>query len=478
MKNGGASLSHLPQIGRILQHEQVLSLLETNPRALVVKSLRTEMDIIRQKVLREGLVLTSTEQATDLLLKSLPGAIEALQRGDLRRTINATGVVVHTNLGRSPLSQRALDRIVDVASGYSNLEYDIQGRKRGRRMEGVKELLRELTGAEDALVVNNCAAAVMLALSATAMGKEAVLSRGEMIEIGGSYRVPDVMAASGVILKEVGTTNRTHLHDYENAISDETGLLLKVHCSNFAIKGFTKEVELEELVSLGKQHKLPVMADLGSGLLIDFNDVDVNVLNYDRAPIIEPTVQQVVRSGVDLVAWSGDKMLGGPQAGILLGKKEWVQKAKKHPIARAVRADKLVLAGLEATLLTYLEGTDAVLKEVPAWRYMSTSMEELTVRAKELLQHLEGLPRINATVTEGRSTVGGGAVPHTYIPSVRLTLEVKGARLEELESFLRLQALPIITLLEDEKLHFDLRTVEPSDFPHILDCLKSWGGAQ
>lgn len=478
MTKHGKSLSFLPQVGRLLQLEAVLNLCESWPRALVVKALRVEMEQLRAAVLRGERVLASTEGTTEELVGALPHRLDVLRRGDLRRMINATGVVVHTNLGRSPLSQRALDRVVDVASGYSNLEYDVEGRKRGRRMEGVKELLRELTGAEDALVVNNCAAAVMLALSATAKGKEAILSRGEMIEIGGSYRVPDVMAASGVILREVGTTNRTHLRDYANAICDETALLLKVHCSNYAIKGFTKEVELEELVALGNEHNVPVMADLGSGLLLDFNDVDVDVRTYDGSPIVEPTVQQVIKSGVDLVAWSGDKMLGASQAGILLGKHEWVERAKKHPIARAVRADKLALAALEATLQTYLEGEDYVLREIPAWRYMSMPLETLQHRAEELSASLHSSPFLSASVTEGRATVGGGAVPHTYIPSVRVSLQTSKGLVEQLESYLRAQPVPIVGLLEGDQLHLDLRTLEPDDLTVVRDCLLAYQGGE
>lgn len=467
-----SSLTLLPQVGRLLQLPDMEALCVQYPRPLVLRALREVTTTLRSEILALAINLESTEQAVTWIRERVLAAIQSLQRGDLRRVINGTGVVVHTNLGRSPMSARVLQRLQEVAAGYCNLEYNIEGRARGRRMAGVKELLCALTGAEDALVVNNCAAAVMLALATVAVGKEVILSRGELIEIGGSFRVPEVMQAAGVRLVEVGTTNRTHLRDYEFAIREQTALLLKVHCSNFVIKGFTKEVELPALVELGKRTSLPVMVDLGSGLLLDWKEAGVAVQSYDGSPVYEPTVQEIIKTGVDLVTWSGDKMLGGPQSGILLGTKQWVSRAAKHPIARALRADKLTLAALEATLQTYAEGVERVVAEIPIWQQLSLSLETLQERANQLLAQLPPDSGWQGEVVKSHATVGGGALPHTYVPSWRVRLFHPEYPAETLESLLRLGDPCVVGLLEDGRFLLDMRTLSTQDVEEVGRILQ------
>jgi L-seryl-tRNA(Ser) seleniumtransferase len=370
----------------------------------------------------------------------------------LRPVINATGVVLHTNLGRALLSDLAQERVASVAGAYSNLEMDLGSKERGSRYSHVEALLRRLTGAEDALVVNNNAAAVLLALETLAHGKEVVVSRGELIEIGGEFRIPDIMLRSGAVLREVGATNRTHLRDYAEAIGPGTALLLKVHTSNYRVIGFTADVSSRELTELGRQRGIPVMEDLGSGSLIDLRPWGFPY---------EPTVPEVVASGVDLVSFSGDKLLGGPQAGIVVGKRAIVSRLKKNPWNRALRIDKFTIAALEATLHAY--DANAARETVPTLRLLTEPLAAIQARARRVLRRLgaETARRLAARVTEGRSQVGGGALPTVELPTAGLALGDTDAAARALDAALRVGDPPVVGRLVDDRLFLDCRTVLP-----------------
>jgi len=376
----------------------------------------------------------------------------ALARPRLRRVINATGVVLHTNLGRAPLADAARAAIDEVARGYSNLEYDLARGERGSRHDHLRELVRELTGAEDGLVVNNNAAAMILGLAALASGKEIIVSRGELIEIGGSFRLPEILALSRGTLVEVGTTNKTHHRDYEGAIGPATGLLLKVHRSNFAIVGFTSEVDAAELVTLGRARGLPTMIDLGSGALIDRADQRTWGLPD------EPTVAETVASGADLVTFSGDKLLGGPQAGILVGNHVAVETARKHPLMRALRPDKLTIAALAATLALYRDGHAAA---IPTVRMLSATAAALREVADRLAAAIGG----SATVEACMSTVGGGAMPTAQLASWAVTLRGPA---DALDRRLREAAVPVIGRIADGRLWLDVRTIGPDELADVV----------
>lgn len=369
----------------------------------------------------------------------------------LRMVINATGVIVHTNLGRSPLSKRVLDRIAAAALSYSNLEYDLEKGHRGERNSHLRLLIQELTAAEAALAVNNNAAAVLLALSTLAQGREVIVSRGELIEIGGSFRIPDVMARSGAILREVGTTNRTHPRDYVQAINENTALILKVHTSNYRIVGFTREVELDELVSIGSEHQIPTMMDLGSGCLVDLSPYGLPE---------EITVQQVIARGVDVVSFSGDKLLGGPQAGILAGRQDLIDRMRTNPLARALRMDKLTLAGLEATLEEYTR-PEGPWEGVPTLKMIRKSAEELETEAKHLAKALRPIvgDRAEISIAPGVGRVGGGALPLGDLPGPRVSIRPLHISAARLEQSLRAGTPPVICLVKEDAVLLDPRTL-------------------
>ncbi len=391
---------------------------------------------------------------------------------NLDRVINATGVVIHTNLGRSLLSKRAAEHLVRVATGYSNLEFDLDLGKRGIRYACVEDLLCELSGAEAAMAVNNNAGAVLLSLESLAKGREVIVSRGELVEIGGSFRIPDVMKKSGAILTEVGTTNRTSINDYENAITAQTALLLKVHTSNYCMIGFTSEVSLEELVALGKKHGLPVMNDLGSGTLVDFRE-------YGLA--YEPTVSRAVEAGADVVTFSGDKLLGGPQAGIILGKRDILANIKKNPLTRALRIDKLTLAALEMTLREYRD-RDKAMETIPTLKMITTPAAQVLKKAKKLVRLLKSIAAasLEMDIVDGVSRAGGGSFPLLDIPTKCVTVKVAGLSVDKLESALRHARPPVIGRIEKEMFLMDLRTVADDEiirikevFSNLINQLKS-----
>jgi L-seryl-tRNA(Ser) seleniumtransferase len=372
--------------------------------------------------------------------------LAAARRPALRRTLNATGVLVHTNLGRAPLPEPALERIREVGRGYSNLEYDLSSGVRGSRQDHVVSLLRRLTGAEAALVVNNNAAAVLLALAALAEGREVIVSRGELIEIGDGFRIPDVLARSGARLVEVGTTNRTRASDYERAIGADTAVVLRVHQSNFRVVGFTELPTIEELANVARRHELPLVDDLGSGVLVDIPD--------------EPSVRQSLDSGADLVCFSGDKLLGGPQAGIVVGRAELVERLRRHPLQRALRADKLTLAALEGTLGLYLE-PERALREIPVLRMLFEPVEVVRARAEQLAELVSG----SAQETVGR--VGGGALPLTELPSFACAIE------EELAVALRAAEPSVVGVVRDGRLLLDCRTLTDDEVDEVAAAVRS-----
>jgi L-seryl-tRNA(Ser) seleniumtransferase len=378
--------------------------------------------------------------------------------------VNATGVVLHTNLGRALLSSLAQSRLREVASAYSNLEMDLPRKERGSRYAHVEPLLRRLSGAEAALVVNNCASAVLLALESLARGKEVIVSRGELIEIGGEFRIPDIMRRSGALLREVGTTNRTHLKDYAGAIGPETGLILKVHTSNYRVVGFTAAVSSRELAELGRAHGIPVMEDLGSGCLVD--------LTRHGFPY-EPTVPEVVAAGVDLVSFSGDKLLGGPQAGIVVGRAALVERLAHNPLNRALRIDKFTIAALEATLGAYEAGT--ALETIPTLRMLTEPLPSIRRRARRILLRLDAdaSRTLGAQIVESRSQVGGGALPTVELPTAAIALGTPDRPAERLDEALRGGRPPVLGRLLDDRLLLDCRTVLPADVPALASRLAT-----
>src|SRR5438874_2504390 len=402
----------LPSVSSLLETSGVRLLLEQHPRRVVLDAVRETVEAARSA--------GGAKRTEDEWVDTIASAIRDASQPSLRRVINATGVVLHTNLGRAPLANAAIRAIEQVAEGFSNLEYDTTTGGRGSRYSHCVGLLRQMTGAEDALVVNNCAAAMVLTLNAFAQRKEVLVSRGELVEIGGSFRIPDIMARSGARLVEVGTTNRTHDDDYRRAITPKTAAIVKVHRSNFAIEGFTADVTVERLVFIAAEHGLPVIHDLGSGLMISLDQ-------YGLAG--EPTAATAIGSGATLVLMSGDKLLGGPQAGIILGKSAFVAKLRKNPLARAMRVDKLTLAALEATLRLYLEPKQA-LKQIPVLAMLSEGIGELETRARSIVTTLRA-SGIVAAVAPSTASVGGGAFPTAAIPSRAVVVESDVEHVEE-----------------------------------------------
>ena len=431
----------IPSVSRLLETPAVRALLDQHPRRVVVDAVRGVVDAARA----EGSPARSAAEWADTIAL----AVTKSSRPSLRKVINATGVILHTNLGRAPLADAALDAIRAVADGYSNLEYDIDTGRRGSRYSHCVSLLRELTGAEDALVVNNCAAALVLTLHALARRKEVIVSRGELVEIGGSFRIPDIMSASGARLVEVGTTNRTHDDDYRRAITPRTGAIVKVHRSNFSIEGFTSDVAVDRLAFIAAEHGLPVIHDLGSGLLLSLERYGLRG---------EPTAADALSAGATLVLMSGDKVLGGPQAGIILGAASAVTRLRRNPLLRAMRIDKLTIAALEATLRLYLE-PERALREIPLLAMLTAAPETIRDRAMKLSATLHGRG-LTSRVRETVASVGGGAFPTATLPSTAVALAGNAALLEEK---LRLAEPAVIARVADGELLVDLRSVAERD---------------
>jgi len=422
------------------------------PRPRLTAAVREALAGERRRLLESGGPAADAET----LGRRIAAALTQSGLFSLAPVINATGVVLHTNLGRALLSPLAQERLREVASAYSNLEMDLSRKERGSRYAHVDGLLRRLSGAEAALVVNNCASAVLLALETLARGKEVIVSRGELIEIGGEFRIPDIMRRSGAVLREVGTTNRTHLKDYVNAIGPETGLILKVHTSNYRVVGFTAAVSSRDLAELGRARAVPVMEDLGSGCFVD--------LTRFGFPY-EPTVPEVVASGVDLVSFSGDKLLGGPQAGILVGRAELVERLARNPLNRALRIDKFTVAALEATLYAY-EAGDA-LTTIPTLAMLTEPLASIRARARRLLRRLpaDAAHALGAAIVESRSQVGGGALPTVELPTAALALGSAAHPAQGLDEALRLGRPPVLGRLADDRLLLDCRTIQAAEVP-------------
>lgn len=498
-------LRALPAVDELLRTDAVVQGSAGLPAPLVARAVREALAVVRTRVLNGSLTVDRTDAddadvtrvdemanrhsdvtaAPDASMRRLAEraaiqGLNGLRRSLLGRVINGTGVILHTNLGRAPLSEGAVQAVADVARGYSNLEYDVPSGRRGLRDLHGETLLTALTGAEAALVVNNNAAAVLLVLSALADGREVVLSRGEMIEIGGAFRIPEVMEQSGAILKEVGTTNRTHLADYENALGEDTGAILKVHPSNYKVVGFTAEVDAQALAPLARRHDVPLIEDLGSGVLIPTQ-------KYGLAA--EPTVQSRIAAGIDVVTFSGDKLLGGPQAGIIVGTNTFVEACRRHPLARALRVDKMTLAALQATLLDYLADAH---DQIPIYEMMGGTVSSLRERAEAIVAHtreanaaeaLEALDEgsgataargsssIDIRIVDTQAAVGGGSLPGETLPSVAVALQEREVGAERLAAKLRFGQPPVVGRVEGDTVLLDLRTIAPEDDRLVADAI-------
>jgi L-seryl-tRNA(Ser) seleniumtransferase len=451
----------LPSVNDVLDSAAAQALQSGHARELLADAVRAELAELR-RLLSSGQPVDGRADAEVIAVRA--GArLEQEMRPKLRPVINATGIVLHTNLGRAPMAALAALAAYDAASGYLNLELDLETGKRSSRPDAVRDWICRLTGAESATAVNNNAAATVIALRALAQGKEVVISRGQLIEIGGSFRIPEIMAVSGAILREVGTTNITRLADYENALTPNTAALLRVHTSNYRVTGHTEAVALEELVALGRKHNLPVIDDIGSGALLDFGRFGLGG---------EPIARDSIKTGADLVLFSGDKLLGGPQAGILAGKKELIRRIEKDPLMRAFRLDKMTLAALEATLRLYLDEARA-LRDVPVLALLGLSLETLRQRAQDLAGKLRAIDGITASVLEDTAYVGGGSLPDQAMKTVVVAIESRGQGDEQLAYRLRTGTPAVMGRVRDGKVLLDMRTVFPEQETGLVEAVRS-----
>ncbi len=457
----------IPKVDILLENAAVQELIGRYSRDTVMESIHTELDKLR-KFIGECEDEEAAKKQIELLPVNIEAAVAAMHTPNMRMVINGTGTILHTNLGRAPIGQEHMKRLAAIATGYSNLEYNLDAGRRGERYSHFEELLCKITGAEAAMAVNNNAAAVMLILSSLAKGGEVVVSRGELVEIGGKFRIPDVMEQSGAKLVEVGTTNKTHYDDYESAITEETKALLKVHTSNYRIVGFTESVAIDELIPIAKEHGIPVIEDLGSGVLIDLSRYGITY---------EPTVQDSIRKGADVVCFSGDKLLGGPQAGIIIGRKKYIDMMKKNQLTRALRIDKFTATALELVLQEYLSEEKAI-QNIPVLRMITRTLDEVTEEAGTLCGILKeaGLPaRIELEACE--SQIGGGSLPLERIPSMAVAIHPEEISVAELEERMRRLAVPIIPRTVNDTVILDVRTIERRYFDVVARQLKEldWG---
>ncbi len=452
----------IPKVDVLLEREEVQKLIVEYSRDMVMEAIRVKTDELRAFI---GQTEDEEEakEAVDNLLQQVESYVMRLYQPNMIATINGTGTILHTNLGRAPIGESHMKQVASIATGYSNLEYNLEAGRRGERYSHFEELLCKLTGAEAAMAVNNNAAAVMLILSALGKDKEVVVSRGELVEVGGKFRIPDVMELSGATLVEVGTTNKTHLDDYKDAITEETSVLLKVHTSNYRIIGFTDTVPIEELVPLGQAYQIPIVEDLGSGVLIDLSKYGITY---------EPTVQDSIRNGADVVSFSGDKLLGGPQAGIIIGKKKYIDKMKKNQLTRALRIDKFTAATLEVVLQEYLSEEKAI-ENIPVLRMITKSLEEVASDATLLLEMIEEakLP-LHLQLVDCESQIGGGSLPLERIKSKGLTLKPQHMSTVEFEERMRRLEVPIICRVVNDEILLDVRTIDRKYFELVKSQLQ------
>ena len=451
-------LSQIPAINKILLLDEIKELMNTYTEVAIKSAIKQHIEEVKQAILNEEL---SEVPSLSKIVGEVARIVEKEDKNSLRRVINATGTILHTNLGRSLLSEKIKENIESVAFNYSNLEFDIDNKKRGSRYVHLIDIIKKLTGAEDVLVVNNNAAAVLLTLNTLVKDQEIIVSRGELVEIGGAFRIPEIIKLSGGVPVEVGTTNKTHLKDYENAITEETGALLKVHTSNYKILGFTESVSNEEISYLARENELVSINDLGSGQFVDFSKFG---LPY------EPTVKEILDSGIDIVTFSGDKLLGGPQAGIIVGKKKYIEKMKKNQLTRALRVDKMTLASLEATLKLYLDEKDA-LEHIPTLHMISLSKERLFGKADILKTKLSDLD-FDIRIEEDKAEVGGGSYPASYLESVAVKLTHRKLHATEIERRLLEVEIPIITRIKDNSIILDMRTLRTREFDIVKAALE------
>jgi len=457
MKQNAANeeLRKLPSVEKILGSEEIQAEVDKYSRVLVTKAVQEVITIIREQLL-QGDACPSGDEITEKIKQHLAQEGLAL----LRPVLNGTGVILHTNLGRAPLSQEALASVVTSSQNYGNLEYDLSLGGRGIRAQGVEKLLCILTGAESALVVNNNAGAVFLILTALAKGREVIISRGELVQIGGGFRIPEILEQSGACLREIGTTNQTYLEDYEAAINENTGLLLKVHQSNFRMSGFTHFASISELRALGERHNLPVVEDLGSGALLPTEQFGLEH---------EPMVQEAIAEGIDVVCFSGDKLLGGAQGGIILGKRQYLDKIRKHPLLRVLRIGKMTTIALQLTLLHYLK--KEAIEKVPVWQMINYSIQEIASRAEEISKKLTDLGVVSS-ICDGFSTVGGGSLPDQTLPTKLISIEPPCA-VEDFAKRLRFSSLPLLGRIEDNRFLIDPRTIMPSLDETVIKIIQN-----
>lgn len=452
----------IPKVDMLLEEAQIQALIGRYSRDTVMEAIHIETDKLR-KYIGQCEDEEKAKEQISLLRAHIEASVTAMHTPNMRMVINGTGTILHTNLGRAPISREHIMRVADIATGYSNLEYNLEAGKRGERYSHFEKLLCKITGAEAAMAVNNNAAAVMLILSSLAKGGEVIVSRGELVEIGGKFRIPDVMEQSGASLVEVGTTNKTHYDDYVNAITEETKALLKVHTSNYRIVGFTDTVGIDELIPLAKEQEIPVIEDLGSGVLIDLSKYGITY---------EPTVQESIRKGADVVCFSGDKLLGGPQAGIIIGKKKYIDMMKKNQLTRALRIDKFTAAALELVLQEYLSEEKAI-QNLPVLRMITESFEETQKKAKSLCRMLK-LAKLPADISVQlcESQIGGGSLPLERIPSSAVAIRPENISVAEFEERLRHLPVPIIPRTVNDTILLDVRTIESRQFREIAGQLR------
>lgn len=453
-------LRKIPSVNKVLENEKISLKKDEVDHIIITSTIEQELDKLRKKILNEELKEVPPEEK---IIDQIIFSLEKKTKNSLRGVINASGSILYTNLGRAPMSKKAVEHITEIAGSYSNLEYEIDENKRGVRHTHLREIVKELVGGEDVLVVNNNAAAVLIVLNTFTKGKEVIISRGELVEIGGSYRIPEVISWSGGKIVEVGTTNRTKISDYENAITEDTSVLLKVHTSNYRIIGFTESASTSELAELSEKTGIPLINDLGSGLIFDLQEYG---LPY------EPTVREQIEAGCDIVTFSGDKLLGGAQAGIIVGKKKYIDKIKKNQLLRTLRVDKLTLAGLEVTLKQYLNKKQA-LKDIPVLKMISMTVEECektVIYLKNNLAEIEEKFEIN--IRDDNSVVGGGAFPEFPIPTKTLCLKSKSMNAEEISSKLRGYKIPIVTRIRDNECIIDVRTLKSDEYDLVVDAIK------